>query len=61
MLQWIKEGYEGSKFYFEFLKRKLVADRVLSLHTIEGSLVEDPTKVKDMFGFHFQNIISPYC
>lgn len=27
-LQWIKEG-EGSNFYFHFLKRKVVADRVL--------------------------------
>ena len=30
-LQWIREGDEGSKFYFNFLKRKLMSDRVIGL------------------------------
>lgn len=27
-----KEGDEGSKFYFDYLKRKIVSDRVLDLY-----------------------------
>jgi hypothetical protein len=30
-IQWIQEGNEGSKFFFDFLKRKVVTDRVLGL------------------------------
>lgn len=60
-LQWLQDGDEGFKFFFNFLKRKVVADRVLGLHRADGSLAEDPTEVKDMFGLHFQNILSPYA
>jgi len=42
-LQWIQEGDEGSKFYFDFLKRKVAADRVLGLRRSDGSLAEDPS------------------
>lgn len=55
-LQWIQEGDEGSKFFFSFLKKKVVADRVLGLCRVDGSLEEDPTKIQGMFGDHFQNM-----
>jgi hypothetical protein len=35
-LQWIQEGNEGSKFFFDFLKRKVVTDRVLGLGREDG-------------------------
>jgi hypothetical protein len=57
-LQWIREGDEGSKFYFDFLKKMVVVDRVLGLHRVDESLVEDPTKIKGMFGLHFQFFFS---
>lgn len=40
--QWINEGNEGCKFYFDFLKQKVVAERVLGLCWVDGSLAEDP-------------------
>jgi hypothetical protein len=55
------EGNEGSKFYFDFLKRKFIANKVLDLHRVDGYLVEDLGEVKGMFSFHFQNIFSPYA
>jgi len=33
-LQWTQEGDEGSKFYFDYLKRKVALDRVLGLHKV---------------------------
>jgi hypothetical protein len=56
-LQCIKEGDESSKFYFDFLKKKIVANRVLSLCRVGGSLDEDPSKV-NMSDLHFHNIFS---
>ena len=35
-LQWIQEGNEGSKFFFDFLKRKVVTYRVLGLGREDG-------------------------
>jgi hypothetical protein len=40
----------GSKFYFDYLKYKS------SFEWDDGSLQEDPSKIQDMFGLHFQNI-----
>jgi len=31
-LHWIQEGDKGSNFFFDFLKRKVMADRVIGLH-----------------------------
>ena len=31
-LQWINEGGEGSKFSFDYLKRKVAANKVIGLH-----------------------------
>lgn len=45
ILHWIQEGDEGSKFYFIFLKNKVVVDIVLGLHPNDGSLEEDPSKI----------------
>jgi hypothetical protein len=59
--QWIQEGNQGSKLYFDFLKRKVVVNRVLGLHRVNGYLVEDLAKVKGMISSHFQNIFSPYA
>lgn len=60
-LQWIKEGHKGFKFCVDFLKRKVVDNKVLGLFRDNVSLVEDPIKVEGMFGLHFQNIFSPYA
>jgi hypothetical protein len=57
----IKRGEESSKFYFDFLKRKVVANGMLRLGRLDGSLVEGPSKVKGMFSSHFQNSFSPYA
>lgn len=43
--QWIQEGNEGSKFFFDFLNKKVVVDKVLGLHRVDGSMEEDPTKI----------------
>jgi hypothetical protein len=37
-LQWIQKRDEGSKFFFDFLKKKVVADRVFGLCIANGSL-----------------------
>lgn len=34
-----------SKFYFDFLKRKVAVDRMLGLWRVDGSLVEDLVEV----------------
>ena len=47
-IQWIKEGDEGSKLYFDFLKQKVVVNKVLGLPQVDGSLVEDPFEVQGM-------------
>jgi hypothetical protein len=44
-LSWIQDGDEGSKFFFYFLKRKVVADKVLGCHKDDESFTEDPSKV----------------
>jgi hypothetical protein len=38
-------GYEESKFFPDFLKKKVVVDRVLSLCRVDGSLKEDLGKI----------------
>jgi hypothetical protein len=60
-LQMIQVGDEPSKFYFGFLKRKNNVDRVTSLCRHDGSLGEDSSQIKNMFGLHFQNIFSLYA
>jgi hypothetical protein len=59
-LQWIQEGDEGCKFFFDFLKKKVVADRVLGLCRDDGTLEENPTGIRGMFSGHFQNIFSSF-
>jgi hypothetical protein len=49
-------GRWGSKFFFDFLKKKVVVDRVLGLARLDGSLEEDLVEIRGMFGIHFQNI-----
>jgi hypothetical protein len=46
-----------SKFYFDFLKRKLVVDWVLSIRQANDSLAKDPFEIKGMFNSHFQTIL----
>ena len=55
-LQWIHESNEESKF-FNFLKRKLVADGFLGLHQANRTLEENPTNIQGMFNNHFQKKI----
>lgn len=31
-VQWIYEGNEGSNLFFNFIKKKVIVDRVLGLH-----------------------------
>ena len=53
---WIKEGDEGSKFFFNFLKKKVVVEKKIGLCRAHGSLEENPTNICSMFSDHFQNI-----
>lgn len=59
LLQWIDKGDVGSKFYFYYLKRKVSSKRVLGLWRDDGSMEEDSSKIRNIFGLHFQNIFSP--
>jgi len=59
-LQWIQEGDEVSKLFFDFQKKKVIADRVLGLCRSDGSLEEDLIEIRGLFGDHFHNIFSPY-
>jgi hypothetical protein len=56
----IQKGDEGFKFFFDFLKKKVIANRVLGLQRADGSLVEDQKNIRGMFGDHFHNCFSPY-
>jgi hypothetical protein len=46
--------------FIDFLKQKVVANRVLDLHRSNGSLTRGPSKIHAMFSSHFQSIISTY-
>lgn len=59
-LQWIQDGDESSKLFFNLLKRKVVVERVLSLRKEDESLAKDPSTVRGMFGLHLKKIFSPY-
>jgi len=54
-LQWIQEGYDGSKLYFDFLKRKVGLDKMFGLHRVDGTFAY----IKCMFSMHFHNIFYP--
>ena len=56
-LQWIQEGNEGSKFFFDFLKRKVVTDKVLGLWREDGIFEDNQIEIWDMFSCHFKNIL----
>lgn len=58
-LQWIHDGDQGSKF-FNFLKKKVVGDKVLSLQRADKTLEESPIEIRGMFSDHFKNIFSTY-
>jgi hypothetical protein len=58
--KWIQEGDEGSKFFFDFLKRKVVADRFLVYAERMGLLRRTQQEIQGMFSDHFQNIFSDY-
>lgn len=57
-LQWIQEGDEVSKIVFDFLKKKVIVDKMLWIHRDDGSLEEDPFGIRGMFSGHFKNIFS---
>ena len=38
----------------------MVADKVVGLCRVDGTLQENPTKIEGMFSAHFQNIFSAY-
>ena len=38
----------------------MVADKVVGLRRVDGTLEENPTKIEGMFSAHFQNIFSAY-
>ena len=38
----------------------MVADKVVGLRRVDGTLEENPTKIEGMFSVHFQNIFSAY-
>jgi hypothetical protein len=44
-LQWIQKGIEGSKFFLDLLKRKVVFDKVLGLCIEDGTLEEKPLEI----------------
>jgi hypothetical protein len=58
---WIQERDEGSKFYFDFLKKKVGANKVLGLCRVDGSLAKYPSEVRGMLNSHFQNIFASYA
>jgi len=41
----IQEGDDGLKFFFNFLKKNVVLDRILGLCRDDGSLEENPTDI----------------
>ena len=59
-LQWIQEGKKSSKFFLNLLEKKVLVDKVIGDCRSDGSLEENPTKIRAMFSNHSQNISYPY-
>lgn len=59
-IRWLKEGDKNSKFFHHSVKRRQLANRILSVKDPSGTVITDPAVVPQVFIRFFSSLLSPH-
>ncbi|KAL3727549.1 hypothetical protein ACJRO7_032308 [Eucalyptus globulus] len=58
-VRWLKEEDRNTKFFHQYVKKRQLRNRVLSIQDSEGNLISDPQRVQQCFLQYFQDLLAP--